>query len=71
MSSNVLPTFSLYEALKLEGHELPEECVDVEILMPPQALFQIVYRCNVTPELMLKVTAALKHLAEARLKKER
>ncbi len=55
---------SLYEALKEEGYELPEECCDVELLMPVDGIFKLRFEVNVTSENLAKIGRAYVRLAE-------
>lgn len=41
------------------GVALPEECADIEIKLPVDGLWQIIYTCNVTGELAHKIGKAL------------
>jgi len=40
--------YGLYQALKDEGYELPEECGDVEMRLPVDGVIQLAYIVNLT-----------------------
>ena len=50
---------NLYDALKAEGFELPDECGDVQLTMPVDGIFQLHYTVNVMPEDLAKIGRAL------------
>jgi hypothetical protein len=56
---------TLGQALIAAGVELPEECVDIRIDAPVDGLMQIVFTCNVTPELAVKIANAIRTVAVA------
>ena len=49
----------LYEALKAEGMTLPDDCGDVELLMPVDGIFVLTYRVNVMGDNLIKLGRAL------------
>ncbi len=59
-----ISSYGLYQALKNEGFELPEECGDVELLMPVDGVFRLYYTVLVTDENLGKLGRALARLAE-------
>lgn len=63
--SNTTP--SLYKALKAEGYELPEECVDVELLMPVDSTYKLRFLVNVTDERLAQLGRALTRIGEKRV----
>jgi hypothetical protein len=49
----------LYDALKKEGYNLPDECGDAELHMPVDGVFQLRFVVNVTRENLAKLGRAL------------
>jgi len=49
----------LYTALKAENYDLPDECGDVELVMPVDGVFQLRFIVNVTKENLAKLGRAL------------
>jgi hypothetical protein len=55
----------LYNALRAEGFDLPDECGDVQLLMPIDGIFQLHYAINVTGENLAKLGRALTKIGES------
>ena len=49
----------LYQALKAEGFDLPDECRDLRLTMPVEGVFVLHYEVNVYGERLAKVGRAL------------
>ena len=62
--ARVISTYGLYQALKDEGFNLPDECVDVEMKMPVDGVYQLHYVVNLTDERLAKFGRALVRMAE-------
>ncbi len=62
--ARVISTYGLYEALKAEGFLLPDECADVQMLMPIDGMYQLAYKVNLRDEDLVKLGRALVRLAE-------
>lgn len=56
--------YSLYQALKDEGYELPPECGDVEMRLPVDGCIQLAYIVNLTDESLAQFGRALVRMAE-------
>jgi hypothetical protein len=56
-------TYSLVEALRAEGYELPAECTSVRLVMPADGVFQLELTVNVTEETLMMVGRALARVA--------
>ena len=59
MSTQATSTTLLYRALKQCGFTLPDECGDVQMLMPVDGVFQLHYTVNLTHDDMVKIGNAL------------
>jgi hypothetical protein len=62
VSIRVVSTYSLYEALKAEGFELPEECRDVRLLMNFDSAFMVQFDCFLSGERLHQFGRALARL---------
>lgn len=60
----VISGYGLYQALKDEGYELPEECADVQLVMPVDGMIQLEMRVNLTDETLAMLGRALVRMAE-------
>lgn len=66
MSRVVASGYGLYNALKAEGFELPEECGDVEMRMPVDGAIQLALIVNLTEERLAQFGRALVRLGTER-----
>jgi len=64
MAKRIIGTFGLYQALKAEGYELPEECADVTLLLPVDGPIQLNFICNITDVNLMKLGKAFIRLAD-------
>lgn len=62
--ARVISTYSLHDALKFEGIDMPDDCVDVTLEFKVDNIYQLIYRCNLTDEMLQKVGRALQRLGE-------
>ena len=62
--AKIISTYGLYYALKDEGFDLPDECVDVEMKMPTDGIYQLHYIVNLTDDRLAKFGRALVRMAE-------
>jgi hypothetical protein len=60
----LVASYGLYLALKDEGFTLPEECVDVKLVMPVDGVFQLEYTVNVYGERLEQLGRALQRLGK-------
>ena len=54
----------LYDALKAEGFQLPDECGDLKLTMPVDGIMQMHYTVNLRPEDVAKIGRALAKVGE-------
>jgi len=55
----------LYEALLAEGFKLPEECADVQLVMPVDGIYQLEYKVNLYGERLAQVGRALARMGDS------
>lgn len=58
-------TSTLYDALKAEGFELPEECVDVELRIAPDNVPRLCFVTNLYGERLVQFGRALAHMGRS------
>ena len=67
MSKQIVGSYGLYQALKDEGLDMPEDCHDVEIKFGPvDEAVQINYYCYANSEVLEKYSKALMRMAQER-----
>lgn len=66
MSINIRSTYELVKALKAEGFELPEECLDVQFERQEGGAFLVIFRCFMTPQRMKAFGQAIAKIADDR-----
>jgi hypothetical protein len=62
--AQIMGTLNLYNALKAEGFELPKNCGDVQLEMPVDGVFVMVYRVMLDQEDLMKLGRALARMGE-------
>ncbi|MES2360082.1 MAG: hypothetical protein V4529_17205 [Gemmatimonadota bacterium] len=62
--AKVLTGFGLYNALKVEGYTLPDECADVELRIPVDGVMQLALIVNLTEVTLAQVGRAFIRMAE-------
>ena len=67
MTSKIMASYQLYQALKDEGFVLPDECGDVTLTMPVDGILQLHYHINLTDVTLAQVGRALARIAEGRV----
>jgi hypothetical protein len=62
--AQIVSTLPLCKALKAEGFELPKNCGDIQLEMPVDGVFVLVYRVMLDREDCIKVGQALTRIGK-------
>ena len=65
MSTHIIGTHQLVEALKAEGFPIPEQCREARIVMGVNSAFIVQYDVFVTVENLARLGRAFQRMAEA------